>query len=111
MEGFNVKRNKISSVIRSKERGEQMKNMETATLVNPRTRCYEIVDMIPEEQLGYVLTMLENTHKLISDTLDDAFCLELYRRAKSAEDNASGISLAEYAEQWGIDIESADYAD
>ena len=82
-----------------------MKNIETATLTKTRERCYEIVDMIPEGQLGYVVTMLENTQRLISETLDDAFCLELYRKAKAAEDNTDGVSISEYASKWGIDIE------
>ena len=88
-----------------------MKKMNETVSVNARERCYEILDLIPEEQLRYVVLMLESTHRMISETLDDAFCLELYRKAKTEEDNLGGVSLDEYAEKWGIDIRDVDYAD
>jgi len=58
-----------------------------------RERCYDIVKNIPDAQLSYVAAILENAQRMIEEMQDDAYCLELYRQAKSDPDNTEGICL------------------
>jgi len=69
-----------------------------------RERCIDIVEGIPDEQLGYIAAMLENAQKMIDEMRDDAYCLALYRSAKEDPENANGKPLEQMVAELGINL-------
>jgi hypothetical protein len=65
--------------------------------MSTRELCKAIIDVMPEQYLANVLTYL----RAVDDAMDDAFCIELYDRAK-AEDDGNYISHEELKRELGL---------
>jgi hypothetical protein len=67
-----------------------------------REQCLNIVRDIPDEQLGYIAAILENTKKIIDESSDDAYCAELYKNS-FGDDNGEAEDFSDFARRIGIE--------
>ena len=65
-----------------------------------------IIENIPESQMGYILNMLQNFQMALEDAADDAFCQRLYEDYLNDDDpeKNEGIEIEKFAEDLGISL-------
>jgi len=68
-----------------------------------RTRCIEIVNNFPKEQLPNLAATLETMYKMLSDAADEAYCLQLYDSSFDP-DNDEPQDFIEFAKTLGLEI-------
>ncbi len=65
-----------------------------------------IIENIPESQMGYILNMLQNFQMALEDAADDAFCQRLYEDYLNDDDpeKNEGVEIEKFAEDLGISL-------
>ena len=74
--------------------------------MSDKEMAINIINSLPESQLGYVVNMLENFRNAIAEAADDAFCEQLYNDYLNDPDpeKDDGIPIEDLAKSLGIQL-------
>lgn len=74
--------------------------------MSTKEKIYSLIDTFPETQLGGILSILEDLHKVISEAEDDAYCSRLYDDYKAANPTDEELTdITELAAELGIALQ------
>lgn len=69
-----------------------------------KEKCMAIIDSIDDSQLANIAVMLQAAKQAIDEALDDAFCVQLYKKYQSDKDKGEFVSIEEAAQQLGFTL-------
>ena len=74
--------------------------------MSDREKAIHLIDSIPDSQMGYILSMLQNFKSAVDDAADDLFCERMYESyiEDTDKDKDVGVSIEDLAEDLGIDL-------
>ena len=71
-----------------------------------RELAKNIIDSIPESQMGYIVNVLQNMHMALEEVADEVFCEKLYEDYLNDDDPEKdvGIPIEQFAKDLGITL-------
>ena len=71
-----------------------------------RDIAQNIINTIPDSQMGYIVNLLQNFQMALEEAADDAYCERLYNDYVNDEDpeKNTGMEIEEFAKSLGIEL-------
>ena len=74
--------------------------------MSDREKAINIIDSMPDSQMGYILGMLQTFKSAVDEATDDAYCERLYENYLADNDitKNDAVSIEDFAKELGISL-------
>lgn len=74
--------------------------------MSDREKAINLIDSIPDSQIGYILNMLQSFKAAVDEAADDSFCEHMYESYLEDTDSEKnvGVSIETLAQDLGINL-------